>query len=654
MEKLDKLFARGQIGSLKLKNRSVMPPIYTIYCDATEIPGERFVKYYEERAKGGVGMIIVQGTCVDSEHSICFAGGGSLENHLSIGPYSVLTETLHKYDCKVAVELHMNGANSGMCKAGAPWAPSNIKIPRPGTVEPHPMTVDEIKIVEQRFIDAAVRAKTAGFDAVELHAAHNYLLYQFLSPHFNRRTDEYGGCTENRVRIIREIISGIKAKCGRAYPVLVRFPGDEFTPEIEGTYGLEEGIHVAQALVAAGVDGLDVSNGNPFNASANCEPYSYPSGWKKHVSKAIKEVVNVPVIATCTVKDPVFANQMLEEDVCDFIAIGRGHFADPYFMTKAKAGDYDGIVKCIGCMNCRKTAAAHIPVTCAVNPRLGTEFMYPEHAKDGNGRPVVVVGGGPSGMQAARTLAERGFAVTIFEKTAQLGGRLNIADKSAFKDKITEYVKIQSRLLERLGVKVLLNTEATPEAIKAINPVGIFVACGGPSIVPPMPGADKENVVIAEDVIAGKKQVSGKVVIIGSGPTGLECAEGLIMEHLCSEVAIVEMQPKLAPDTHPQLTKDLMSRINPGNPELFIGHRLSAFTDTGVQLTKMDDGSVVNVDADYVILAMGVRPDYEQVKFYEDNFDRIYIIGDASKAGDIPNATKSAFVATYGFDPDAV
>lgn len=547
----------------------------------------------------------------------------------------------------------MNGANSGVCKAGAPWAPGNVKLPRPGTVEPHMMTVDEIKIVEQRFIDAAVRAKTAGFDAVELHAAHNYLLYQFLSPYFNNREDEYGGTTENRVRIIREIISGIKEKCGRGYPVFVRFPGDEFTPEIAGTYGLEEGIRVAKCLEAAGADALDVSNGNPFNASANCEPYSYRSGWKKHVSKAIKEAVKVPVIATCTVKDPVFADQMLKEDVCDFIAIGRGHFADPYFMTKAKAGDYDGIVKCIGCMNCRKTAAAHIPVTCAVNPRLGVEFMYPEHEKDGNGRPVVVVGGGPSGMQAAKTLAERGFDVTIFEKQAQLGGRLNIADKSLFKEKITEYVQIQTRLLGRLGVKVLLNTEATPEKIKALAPVGVFVACGGPSVVPPLPGTDKKNVVIAEDVILGKEKISGKIVIIGSGPTGLECAEGLIDEGV-TDISIVEMQPVLGPDIHPQLKKDLMSRIDPANPKLFIGHRLAAITDTGVELVKMEDESVVNVEADYIVLAVGVRPDYEQVQFYEDNFDRIYCIGDAAKAGDIPNATKSAFVAAYGFDPDRV
>lgn len=652
MEKLEKLFERASIGTLRLKNRSVMPPIYTCYCDATEIPRERYVKYYEERAKGGLGMIIVQGTCVDSEHAIAFAGGGSLETDMAIVPYERLTEAVHKYDCRIAVELHMNGGHSGICKAGAPWTPGTVKLPRPTDAEPHMMTVDEIKILEQRFIDAAIRAKTAGFDAVELHAAHSYVLYQFLSPHFNNRTDEYGGCAENRVRIIKEIIQGIKARAGRNYPVFVRFPGDEFTPQIEGTYNLEEGIRVAKAIEAAGADALDISNGNPFNPNANCEPYSYKSGWKKHVSKAIKEVVNVPVIATCTVKDPVFANEMLEEGVCDFIAIGRGSLADPEFMLKAKKGDYDAIRKCIGCMNCRKRIGAHLPVTCAVNPRLGVEFQYPEHEKDGNGRPVVVVGGGPSGMQAAKTLSDRGFAVTLFEKSSQLGGRLNIADKSAFKDKITGFVKTLKLELERGGVKVLLNTEATPEAVKAIDPIAVFVACGGPSVVPNMPGADKPNVVIAEDVIAGKKKVSGNVVIIGSGATGLECAEGLA-EQGC-KLTIVEMMPTLGPDVFPVLTKDLMTRINPANPTILTGHKLTAITDSGVQVEKVADGSAVNVDADYVVLAMGVRSSIKMVEMFEQNFERVFSVGDASHPGDIPNATKSAFVLAYGFDPDGV
>lgn len=650
MEQLNKLFERSKIGNLRLKNRAVMPPIYTCYLDWTELPNERFIQYYEERAKGGMGMIIVQGTCVDSEHAVGFAGGGSLETDMAIGSYGVLTERLHKYDCKVAVELHMNGANSVMTPSGPPWAPSDVKLPKPTAAVPHPMTVDEIKILEQKFIDAASRAKEAGFDAVELHAAHSYVLYQFLSPHFNTRTDEYGGPAENRTRIIKEIIAGIKARCGRNYPVFVRFPGDEFTPHIEGTYNLEEGVRVARCLEAAGADALDVSNGNPFNPNANCEPYSYQSGWKKHVSKAIKEAVGIPVIATCTVKDPVFANQMLEEGVCDYIAIGRGNFADSQFMNKAKCGDLDGIRKCIGCMNCRKRITAHRPVTCAVNPRLGVEYIYPEHEKDGDGRPVVVIGGGPSGMQAAKTLADRGFAVTLFEKQAQLGGRLNIADKSALKEKITGLIHTMALELDRAGVDVKLNTKATPEMVKAMNPVGIFMACGGPSVRPKMPGSDKENIVIAEDVIAGKKKVSGKIVIIGSGATGLECAEGLAAQGDC-QLTIVEMMPKLGPDVFPILTKDLMTRIDPADPTILLGHKLTAFTDAGVKVQKVEDGSEFELDADYVVLAMGVRPDFYQLEQFEEHFEKIFYVGDAFNAGDIPNAIHTAFVLAYGFDP---
>lgn len=521
---MEKLFAGGRIGNLYIKNRAVMPPMDTGFCDPDRTPGERMIRYYEERARGGMGLIIVEATCIDDEHSQAMGDQLILQDDYSISRYERLTEAVHKHDCAIMIELHSNGANSGMCRAGAPWAASEVQL---GAAVPHEMTEDEIAVVVQRYVDGAVRAKKAGFDGVELHGCHSYFLYQFLSPYFNRRTDKYGGSTENRVRIFAEIIAGIKKALGKSYPVAVRISGSEFTPEIEGTYDEEEGCRIALELEKAGADAIDVSNGNPFNPNANCEPYSYPAGWKKHIAKKIKAAVSIPVIATNTIKDPEFAEQLLEEGVSDFVALGRASFADPFFMKKARAGNIDGIRKCIGCMHCRKRLVEQLARSCSVNPMLGCEYAYSYLKKDGEGRTVVVIGGGPAGMQAAKTLAERGYDVTIFDREAKLGGRLNIADRPAHKEKITGFTETMKLELEQLGVKIVLNTEAAPDMVKSLHPAGVFLACGGVPVIPPMEGINRENVFLAEDVIAGKAAPAGRVAVIGTGAVGLECAEML-------------------------------------------------------------------------------------------------------------------------------
>lgn len=261
--------------------------------------------------------------------------------------------------------------------------------------------------MEQRFVDAAVRAQKAGFDGVELAGSHGYLLHQFLSPYYNDRTDEYGGSIENCLRIYTEIVQGIKARLGRDFPVSVRFCGDEFTPHIPKTRTVEDAAAIARVLEAAGADALNVSNGNNFNADANCEPYSYDSFWKAHVTRAVKEAISIPLIATNTIKDPLVAEETLEKGLCDFVALGRALIADPFFMKKAAKGDVVGIRKCIGCMYCREQLYAQLPVKCALNPRVGYESTYPlVPEQDGAGRVVAVIGGGPAGMQSAVTLGK--------------------------------------------------------------------------------------------------------------------------------------------------------------------------------------------------------------------------------------------------------
>lgn len=292
---MDKLFTPGKIGKLTIKNRAVLAPMQMMYGEHQGYAGEKAIAYYEERARGGVGLIIVEGVNVDEVNNKPWNLQMSLASDKYTSSFQPLTEAIHKYDCRCFVQLHHYGAKSAPTAAGKAWAASEVPV-APGGPSAHKMTVEEIKIVEQRFIDAAVRAQKAGFDGVELAGSHGYLLHQFLSPYYNDRTDEYGGSIENCLRIYTEIVQGIKARLGRDFPVSVRFCGDEFTPHIPKTRTVEDAAAIARVLEAAGADALNVSNGNNFNANANCEPYSYDSFWKAHVTRAVKEAISIIVL----------------------------------------------------------------------------------------------------------------------------------------------------------------------------------------------------------------------------------------------------------------------------------------------------------------------------------------------------------------------
>ena len=460
-----KLFEPGRIGGLTIRNRAVMSPMGTDLADIRGNATPRLIAYYTERAKGGIGLIINEYTGVDDVDSIPTQHNLRMAQDYNVQEAEELTRSVHAYGAKIFAQLHHGGATSKSAFTGRQnLSPSGVPM-APGGEVPREMTLEDIKRVQEKFIAAAIRCKKAGYDGVELHGAHSYLIAQFFSKYYNRRTDAYGGSLENRCRFIDEIIAGIRAKLGR-YPISVRICGDEMTDE-PGFLTLEDGLEIGRHLEAQGIDCINISNGSSWNGNANCEPFSYTPGWKKHVAKAFKEALSIPVIATNTIKDPLVAEETLEKGLCDFVALGRALIADPFFMKKAAKGDVVGIRKCIGCMYCREQLYAQLPVKCALNPRVGYESVYPLVPEQGGaGRIVAVIGGGPAGMQSAVTLAKRGFDVTLFEKEDALGGTMNLADKGPHKEKITRFVETMKAEVERAGVKVLLGKAPSIDEVK--------------------------------------------------------------------------------------------------------------------------------------------------------------------------------------------
>ena len=646
----EKLFEKGRIGRLTIRNRAVMSPMGTDLADTNGNASPRLIAYYAERAKGGIGLIINEYTGVDDVDSIPTQHNLRMAQDYNVKAAEELTRTVHQYGAKIFAQLHHGGATSKSAFTGRQnLSPSGIPM-APGGEVPREMTLEDIKRVQDKFVAAAVRCKKAGYDGVELHAAHGYLMTQFISKYYNRRTDDYGGSVENRCRFIDEVIAGIRAKLGN-YPISVRMCGDEMTPE-PGFLTMEDGLEIARHLEAQGIDCINISMGSSWNGNANCEPFSYTPGWKKHVAKAYKATLSIPVIATNTIKDPDFAESLLEEGVCDFVALGRSQFADPEFINKAKAGHPEKIRKCIGCMYCReRLLGGAMPVECSLNPRLGTEYRYrwQDLQKNGSGRPVVVVGGGPGGLECAIILAKRGFSVTLLEKGASLGGTLNIAKLPPYKANLQDVTDVLALEAQELGVTVKLNTEATPELVASMAPVGVFLAAGAPPVAPKsIPGIEKA--VLAEDVILGNAKCGKSAVLVGTGLTGLECAEMVL--DAGSQLTMVEMNPTVGQGIYNVVFNDIMSRINPHSPEVLTSHQLTAVTDSGVEVKDLTTGESKAISADTVILALGTHDQQAMLDAYEQAGLNAVLVGSAEVPGRIAGAIRGGFEKAWVFDAE--
>ena len=634
----EKLFAPGRIAHLELKNRIVMPAMGCSLAEHSGEPGPRMIRYYADRARGGTGLIITEITRIDDETGVGTPNQLAVTDSFVIGQLSRLAEAVHAYDTKLFVQLHHPGNQTPSRLIGGrqPVSASDVTCKVIGE-QPRALSTEEVEGLVKKFVIGAVLCQKAGVDGVEIHGAHGYLVSQFLSPHTNKRTDKYGGSFEGRMRFATEIILGIRAYCGPKFPIGIRINGSDYLAD-----GITEEDAIAQAkyFEKLGVCYLNVSCGTYDSGATIIEPNYFQEGWKKHLAANIKKAVSIPVIAVCNIKHPAVAEQLLEEDFADFVGIARGNLADPEWANKAEKGADKLIRKCLGCMECFRILNDGLPLGCTLNPVLGREFEWGDEklVRNGAGRTVAVVGGGPAGFEAALTLRKRGFRVVLFEAKEHIGGTVALAAVPPCKTMLGEFIDTMEAQLEQAGVELRLNTPATVEAVREIGAEAVFLAAGGRPIVPNIPGIGKA--VTAEDVLAGKAEVKGDAVVIGGGVTGLETAETIGREH---KVTVVEMLDKIGGNLYPSVTMHLAQEIMKNGGVIAKGKQLTAVTETGVTVKDTKTGEETAIPAETVILAMGVRanrPEYDAFKAAYG--DRLILVGDAARPGQIYDALHSA------------
>ncbi|MDD6568195.1 MAG: FAD-dependent oxidoreductase [Eubacteriales bacterium] len=678
------LFSPMKIGNVEIKNRIVMAPMCMGFGQYNGCATETMMNYYEERAKGGVGLIFTEITRINDITGASSFGQLGMSHDYQIPALKEMADRVHKHNCKIMVELHHPGRqNLGLmigtvpiCNVGSkimgnlytkiltgavipPGKKLQDKHIVPRTVAPskcdrskmsdsvnRELSNKEVKRLICQFIEGAVRVQKAGCDGVELHASHGYLIQQFLSPNTNKRTDEYGGSLENRMRFLLEIIDGIRANCGKDFPIVVRLTVDEMYSMIgqDGKgYNLEEGLKMAKILNDKGIDAIDVSSAAYDTFNYWLEPTTFTPGWRKYLAREVKNVVDIPVIAANLIRSPKQAEMQLEEGTQDFISLGRPLIADPHWANKVKDGKENLIKRCVCCLYCfesmMKGAYKYTHGHCSVNPFVGREDV--KLKQDGNGRKVVIIGAGCAGLTAAELLSKRGFNVTVLEKESKQGGQLNLASKPPHKDKMNWVCEDLLSNAVNNGAKVLFNVKADKNVIDSYSPDIVINATGGTAIHPKAFNGD--NVVTVTDVLNGSVDIQNKnVAVIGSGMTGLETSE-LLVSH-GNKVTVVEMADEIAPGAWFQQLDDALPVLKKAGTKFLTSHKLLSVSSNGIELQNLKENKATALKVDYVVLSLGVKSDnalFNSIK--NSSAYKVYNIGDSAKIGRIANATESAY-----------
>lgn len=645
--KYAKLYEPIQLGNVTLKNRFIMAPMST--CDNLGFHmTDTMIRFVEERAKGGVAMIMTECQAVDKIDSMTSnyktAGTPNQEKE-----WKNFNQRVKRHGVKTCVQL---GAGAGQNTVVPPFVKALSASELPLYFKPNKhttaMTVKQIHELVATFGKVAASAKRAGFDAVEIHAHTGYMLDQFISACWNHRTDEYGGSVENRARIVVEIIEEIRKNVGPEYPIILRVSMDHKMPNQRTP---EESMELIKVIDKTSLTAYDVDLGCYGSGAWGVTPDYYGDAAFLPAARTIRKVTDKPVMCAGA-HTPDTALEAVEKGEIDYVMIGRQLIADPQFLNKVQEGRMEDVRPCLRCNNyCICHFFKLLPLSCAVNPAAADEEMMniPRTAKPQN---VVVIGGGPGGMEAAILAANAGHRVTLYDKADKLGGQMNVASTPSFKGQMKKLLAYLEREVEKSGAEVVLNAAITPDSPELSTADQLVVALGADPIFPKIPGIDRNHVIEVQEAHTSRAQdIKGeKIVVLGGGFSGCEMALELAQEG--KQVTLVEMTDKLAAKANPENGAALRLLLNQYKVVQRLKTKVVSFADGGV-VVETNDGRQETIPADTAIVAFGTRPQSAAAQAIKERYPQAVIVGDCTgEVGLVGDAIHDAYEAVWLFDGD--